>query len=619
VTLRAAAALLLAMGCASPGWRPVPGTPPLGILGDPEDVAGQGLARGAGGALARPCLERVVGSAGDGRPHVELRRLRGVDPIEPGADALAQRARTAVGEAAHGRAVAEPEVLLVSALAPGQRVTVDEPALRLRPEAREALATGAEAFFRLCGTDAILSTDHDAETHLAIGQAWTTDEEAVAAERALHAALGGDPDDVRRLRVLSALPPGGPAVSVFHAETRDPVEPLLAQRGDASLAELVARALGATAASGRGRVTAAEVRPWSEVASGRLVEGLDPDRLGGGGEAVARALQDLREAARGADRRLHQALALGGDQGKACAARAGALAPAWRGRSLDACAAAARAGGGAVGLLSDCAAIVGAIERVEADPDCLAVRSRASGLADPLLRDETFRPLRLVAADRGGWFPEPEEAAPARIPGAASPSGPAPGDGAAADGEGGFWRCAAISPDTGGPPALRRVRAFSTTEGLRRPPWWERLLFWRPQDSRALHRGAVEVLAARPALLPSFAPTDEAARLARADLRAFLARCGTHYVSQVLSRRGVSFEYEVRDGPGTPRIELRPIGLAPGSRFAREAPLHPRTPFAFLTGQPALVELLRDAEGGIAEAILLEPWVDLLRARGLVE
>jgi hypothetical protein len=272
-----------------------------------------------------------------------------------------------------------------------------------------------------------------------------------------------------------------------------------------------------------------------------------------------------------------------------------------------------------VGLLADCAGIVGAIGRVESDPDCRAVGSRARGLADPLLRDDTFRPLRLVAGDRDGWFPGPEEAAPARPPGAARPSGPAPGDGAAADGKGGFERCAAISPDAGGPPALHRVRASSATEGLRRPPWWERLLFWRPQEPRTVHRGAIEVLAARPALLPSFALTDEAARLARADLRAFLSRCGTHYVSQVLSRRGVAFEYEVRDGPGPPRIELRPIGLAPEPASAREPPLHPRTPFAFLSEQPALVERLRDAEGGIAEAILLEPWVDLLRARDLVE
>jgi hypothetical protein len=276
-----------------------------------------------------------------------------------------------------------------------------------------------------------------------------------------------------------------------------------------------------------------------------------------------------------------------------------------------------RQGAADAAFLGGCAEIVRAIAEVEEAAPCREVRARAAGLADPLLRDETWRALRLVPDRRDGWFPEPAAVAGAARAGASPPQGPAPGDGSDARAGGGYARCAEVRPDAGGPPGLRRVQAVSATEGARPPPWWARLAFWRDAAPQVRHHGVVEVLVARPPLLPAFQLSEEGERLARTDLRAFLARCGTHYVSQVLSRRGVAFDYDAGDRGEALRIRLRPRGLAPAA--SRAPLLHPATPYAFLSRQVALVELLRDADGGIAEAILLEPWTEVLRQRGLVE
>lgn len=617
MTVRAAAtALLLAAGCGAPAWRVAPGSPPLGLLGDPEDVVGAGIAAREGGAVARPCLEAAAGPARGARPGVEVRRLRGEDP--PGVrsvEALAVR----VGEAAEGeaeaRAVPAAEVLVVSARGAGQRTALDEAGLRLRVEAREALARGPADFLRLCGTEVVVSTTHEAAAHLAVGYAPTTVPEAVTLERTLHGALGGDPDDVRRLRAVAALPPDAPSAAAYHAETRDAVEPLVARGGGAALAGQVAASLGAVASAARGRTLAVETRPWSEVTPD-LLAGLAPGPLGDAGEVVHRTLGLLEAAARSATRRLRQAEAVGGAEGRACAALAGALAPAWAPERRAACAGAAR-GQGAVTFQGVCAELVAAIARVDEAGPCRAVRARAAGLRDPLLRDDTWRPLRLLPPGREAWYPEPDAVAAAVRGGATRAAGPSPGDGSDARGRGGYARCADVRPDAGGPAGLRRVQAVTATGGPRPPAWWERLLFWRDARPRARHHGVVEVLAARPPLLPSFPVTGEAERLARTDLRAFFERCGTHYVSQVLARRGVAFDYAAGDGGEALRIRVAPRGLA--RRDAGAALLHPATASAFLSGQVALVEFLRDADGGIPEAILLEPWVEVLRERGIVE
>lgn len=412
-----------------------------------------------------------------------------------------------------------------------------------------------------------------------------------------------------------------------------------------------------------------------------LVPSPDDDRRPQlGRELVEERLAQVEAIAARVELRHRQAVALDEPSSGGCRELAWATTAHASGKRLSGCAAAARERQVAeLEALPECRDAVQALSRFEQNDACRATALRAGDLEDPALRDDTYAPVRLSAREGRGLLPT--GAALAVDDGAllSTPSHPlAAGDGSDREGRGGFAACATGVPreeregrrgeeeaparfdparwdgieereavpaggERGGdaeallegaglaglaPPSaseapavdaesdVLRVNALIVPHSVRRWSFWRQVLrFWRrPPAPRVIYRGVLEVVGGPPPLPQGFGLSPEAERLAREAPGEFRALCGTHYVSQVIGRRGVVF-YFTLGSPGDREIAVLPFGLGGGA--LRSTLLAPATVRDFFDGMEVLARLLGDGDAALPVGLVLEPWSEYLRSRGL--
>jgi hypothetical protein len=201
------------------------------------------------------------------------------------------------------------------------------------------------------------------------------------------------------------------------------------------------------------------------------------------------------------------------------------------------------------------------------------------------------------------------EEAPA--PGASRPAAAAPGLPQGAPGGSGEPREVVLD-----------VSSNRRPDGERRWPWWKRLLgplFWGwkgPDPPRPIYREAYEMRTLRENAREEPRLTEKALELARKDLPAFYRACGTHRVTQVVERKGISSHYS----PGSlydREVTVLPYGVARMS--AGGDAFRPATVQDFLGGRASWLGALSEPSDGIPQELVLEPWSELLLESGVVQ
>ncbi len=154
--------------------------------------------------------------------------------------------------------------------------------------------------------------------------------------------------------------------------------------------------------------------------------------------------------------------------------------------------------------------------------------------------------------------------------------------------------------------------------GYRSWPWWKELLFfWKdPPKPRAIYRSVLQIHGSTALKSPVFQLTKEAQKLASTDLKQFLKKCGTHYVSQIHHRRGMVY-YFTQGSPGDVEIKVIPFGV-PQTVYEDDA-LKPNRVEEFFSNKDAVVAKLKSSDSAIPELLRLEPWLRYLLLRRIIE
>lgn len=171
---------------------------------------------------------------------------------------------------------------------------------------------------------------------------------------------------------------------------------------------------------------------------------------------------------------------------------------------------------------------------------------------------------------------------------------------------------------TAGAESILSLKAIESVYGTRKWAWWRPFVFfWRsaPRE-RVIHRTLYEYRGATPLLASNFELTDQAKKLAKEDIKGFFKECGTHYVRRIIHRRGVVFYYTA-GSPGDREIAIVPFGLS--QRTLANPIFSSKTVREFRDQVDQLRRVMEDSGEAIPERVDLEPWVNYLRFRGLID
>lgn len=183
---------------------------------------------------------------------------------------------------------------------------------------------------------------------------------------------------------------------------------------------------------------------------------------------------------------------------------------------------------------------------------------------------------------------------------------------------------------------------------------WSKLkkivFFWKDSPKRILYRGSFEIEGYSKKLLPDFEISEEAKKIAMTGISKFYNKYGTHYVSQIMHRRGFVYYFSF-GSPDDKDIEVIPFGMADPMTenvseemlsgiqsmgksgcclfpklfslfdFKDNTPgiLKPKTVKEFFMNKEKIVQLFKDDRSAVPVRIGLEPWSEYLLNKGILK
>jgi hypothetical protein len=594
--------LFMASACASPQpWRWVVDTSPKPletIASNPNNALGKGLLLTHDGLLLMPCFKAVESISSGGITSLVVQRL----DLES-ATARKPVVREMIEAIYDPKQPVKPVPLLLELSIRGLRHDLDEKASTLRKDVKEYINNGhPDSLFAACGTKLITAVERRAALYALLVAYPKTVEARNAIELTLQRRLIGSRGNTMRTLAFDDLA-AYPFTFMISSDSDVALAPLdfpLGRLKGRSIRDLLPKLSRFLLQAKSGTIIRQVSRPWRELPVAAKVtrslaedpsKGLELEQRFG----ALRFLSLLRESGK---RRLVRAQVL--RSSVASFLRADRcikdLKPVLDNKVLEACSAQEmdyRTLG--------CRRISKRLSDVLLGSACAPLGAVTIASADPLLLPALRRPLLLR--------PEPPAKGAAGLP----PVGVPFGQGFNHLGQALKGTCIKGDPSDfldDNQQILRTEITFKNGGDDRRTLWQR---FWgavAPPDQLL----SLSVRQVSRMLMPSFTLDEAAEKLAKKDIRGFLARCGTHYVARGIHHRGLEIGVRQKDGLVRVQSTARGMGeLALKSQLLKDHRLE-----RLLANQGALRLLFEDSKHALTDYLTLMPWSNYLVERGIL-
>ena len=592
---------MLISGCASPQpwtWKTqvMPTTRNLQVPAG-EDLLGKGLKLGTGGYRVLNCLSAIERTTSAGQTSVTFDAIEPRDVQDPRLSRMLDR----IFDPERG---VDPVALQLSIAIDAVRNDLDERASQLRQDVLSDVdASRADGLFEACGTRLITAVRRRAQLDLLFVVYPRTSAERNEVGLLLERHLQGSAHNTMRSRVLDELTKY-PFRTMLQTDSDAIMTPLdfpLGRWKGRSLGDLLPKVSRLLLQAKSGPVLSYVARPWRMTPLGaNTIQSQSEDPTIG--ERREQLFDDHRFAAvlmDSARRRLGQARFarkevrwfLRADQCQKLLERQ------LGDERLSACLDDERA-------LQTRACRLGlrALDQTLLGPACAPLPVAARSSDDPLLLETTRSPLIAAAT--------PPQAGRAQAHPASIPFGA----GVDAAGRMRSETCIAdkLSDHLDGNRTTAETEIMMENNLVDRRTWWQR---FTGHPEPPIERVELTVRQLSRNLLPSFELKEAAKQLAQRNLRAFYARCGTHYVRGGIDRRGLIIDVRQKEARLT--ISTHPVGL---SRSAASSPILKDARLErILSNQAALKQLFERADRALIEQLHLEPWADYLLENNVIK
>ncbi len=641
--------------------------PELPLVFDKRNLLGTGLRNTDTGYYAKTCMSKLESNVSGGVLNIEFQKIDDSYvsknlPLDHFIAESMERTRR------YNPGTNKPASFILSITVNDRISTIREDSIELREDVKEIInKKDKDRFFRTCGTDFVHSVVFDSEIDLFVSYYPRSADESKMFEDKIKKRINNRKNDIMQINIFNELDFASDtffSLQVNSGTLFEPVEFPLTEFHGTKIDAFLNKFLFSVINSNQGRIKKFYQCPWLclEQARGLVSEEKSLNEVKYSEESVFKSLQLLENSIRQFRIRHKQAEILAkkntGQEVQKCYALMNEVAGALDWDAYYRCRAQSEANNSVdLETLPDCSSITEGIRRLNSNTDCFKIES-SDVQGTGFYNDATYLPVELV--DRvvkdplSIYHKETAYRFSDKYQLEDIPEAVKLGQGM--DRYAGLYKDNCIvektmhyfKPDTGSDINITNdYYPFSFRE-------WPRIkkivLFWKDSPKRILYRGSFEVEGYSGKLLPDFEITEEAKKLAVSNISGFYKKYGTHYVSQLINRRGFVYYFSL-GSPEDKDIKVIPFGMAepqvgtmpgrimsgipgmgksgccllPGflnifdSKDKTPDVLKPKTVKEFFDNKDRIIRLFEDDSNAVPARIGLEPWSEYLLNKGILK